>query len=321
MAGTPNDPWRTSTLQKLGAEIRALEEREHAAQESRRTRTPRRLLAAPVLALAAVVAAVVFFGSGGRARASSAVNRAPAAAIRSATVRFRSHIAVAVNGRPLRVFHQTGELNFRRREYRTVVEVSGSNPGLEWRATGGVLYLSTQPPAGSREPAQRIAVRLTDAQQASLGTVPEGDALTDPHALLRVLANVRAPATRVGASEIEGQPTTQYQLRSDLASVLHASSPDTRLPAAYRAVAATLSVWLDAEGRPRRVVERLSKPTASGVVELVNDTHFSGYGAAVTINPPRGVAVSRSLRGGLPLALVGTPTRVFESLVLARAGA
>jgi hypothetical protein len=163
--------------------------------------------------------------------------------------------------------------------------------------------------------ARWVALPLSAAQRSLLALSPEANAVTDPLALLRVLAALRAPARRIASGTVDGVPSTEYRVRSDLALVLQASAPGVRVPAGYNAVNTTLDVWLDARGRPVRVIELLAAISPRGPVTLSNVTDFTSYGAPTAIRRPARVRVARALPLYVPAPLVGAPTRAFESLL------
>lgn len=316
MLGDTDEPWRLPALKRLASEFGELE-RVRGGRPAR-SRPPRRRLAGLVAPPAVVAAAlaVLFALQSGPAGALSIINQAPAAAARSTYVRFSSGISLTRNGRELIGFSQTGQIDFAHGDYRTSLSIAQADATIEWLTVGGVLYLSTrhQPQRGSSR-IQRLAFRLTPAQRRKLASAPESDAITDPLAVLRLLANTRAPVKRVGSATLDGVPTTRYRLATDLAAILRASSSGGRGHAAYRRVDAVLDVWLDKQGRPRRVKETLTGPASEGAIELRTTIRFSGYGSPVGIQAPAGVTPEPTLAGGLPKLLTGTPSHAFERLL------
>jgi hypothetical protein len=310
-----------SVVRSLGAGFRELEEREQEQipVDRRRHAVRRRLIAAPGSAIAIALAFVLFFGSGGPAGALSVLNRAPAAAIRSKSVRFGSTILITVNGQTRRAFTEHGELDFADGSYGATLVLTGAGGGLERRSIGGVLYTS-QVGRGGETPDQRrwVGARLAKSQRGTLAALPGSDALTDPRALLRILGHLQSPSKRIGTGMVDGTTTTEYRVTTTLSALLRASSESLGGRLDTGRVKAELDVWIDQEGRPRRVAERLVAPSAAGAVTLLSTTTFTGYGQSVTVAAPR---ASRKSPTSRPLSLSrlgGAPTRIFESLLLPR---
>jgi len=312
MLGDDDRQWRLPALGGLGSELAELEQAPPGGPA--RSRPPRTRLAgligAPVVAAVAVL--VVLALESGPAGALSVINQAPRAAARSPSVGFDSAISLTRGGHELLGFSQHGQIDFARDEYRTSLSSAQANTTLEWRTVGGVVYFATrqQGPRGSQE-GRWLAARLNSGQRAKLAAAPESDALTDPLAVLRLLANTRAPVVRIGATTLDRVAATRYRLNTNLAAMLRASSSGGG-HAAYARVGAILDVWLDGQGRPLRVEETLR---GAGGIELHTAIAFSGYGEPVHIEAPTGVTPEPRL-AGVPRLLTGTPSRVFERLVL-----
>lgn len=305
------DPWRVPELQRLGQRFRALERRENAA----RLRKRRRRLVGSGAIFAAGVASVLVLAVGG-AGASSAVNAAPGAAIRAGSARITSTIVAAVGGETRRRYDQASEVDFRTGAYRTRLTTDRGRVGREWRSIRGSLYLGIiGTSSGARVQTQWFASRLSRTQRAMLTTVPAGDALTDPFALLRVLANVRSPARLVRQEEVGGASLRAYEVATTLSALLLASSPTIEVREQYRRIRAELTVWIDALGRPVRVVEKLSGTSGHVSAVLEDTTSFLEYGAPVRLTAPAGAVVAGKPLEQVPSSLVAGPTRWFEGLL------
>ena len=303
------DPWRLPTLEAFGHQLEGI-----GASERRPKRRPALVSSGAIVAI--VLAVALLLQGGGTAGALSIINRAPAAAIRSATVLYRSAIAISLGNGPARRFTQEGEIDFAGHAYEAKLGVVGSDGGVEWRSVGGVLYRTERARAGGA--ARRtpwIAARLSTSQRGALAAAPEKDAITDPLAVLRVLAQTTARPVFIGDDQVEGVRCREYRIASNLSSVLRASSGATRLPGVYSRVAAVLDVSLDAAGRPRRVSQRFSFRPGSGTDVLASVLTFSGYGARVTVAPPPGVTPGSTLHGAAPAPLIGGPSRIYEHLI------
>jgi hypothetical protein len=306
-----HDPWRLPTIERFGSELRRLEEAE-PIPGTQRPKQRRRLLSAAGGTLACAVAILIALDGGQRAAALSIINRAPALAAESLSVAFRSITTIGANGRQLRQFSESGEIDFATRAYRTALEVPGSGL-LERRRVGGILYrlYTTRDRLAVGSP-QWLAVRLTHSQQAVLTPAPGADVFTDPLALLNLLAHTPAVVTLIGDEVIEGTPAKHYRLKTDLASILNESSSHSAEPAGYRNVQATLDVWLDRRGRPLRVAEHLAGRSPLGVATLQAVTTFSNYGQRVQISAPRGARPSPPLIGRELSSSAEDPSRLFE---------
>jgi hypothetical protein len=318
MTDTSKDPWRSPSLQNLRGEFARLERAAGTPQAqptSRRVRR-RRALVAPGGLAALALALVILLQSGGPAGALSIINRAPEAARRSKSVRFRSSTTVSIDGNTIQRLSQTGEIGFATGSYRTALRVGSTGQILERRSTGGILYVSQLSKLAFA--AGWVAVRLSRVQRAALASGPESDAFTDPVALLRTLAHTSSPVQRVGRETVDGAWTTRYRAISDLAAVLSASAGARATPSAYRSVFAMLDVWLDRNGRPRRVIESFTGHATGRTASLRTETEFSGYGVPVEVRAPAGVRPSPALRGSLPNPLAAAPSRLFERIFFAR---
>jgi len=306
-----HDPWRLPALERFGSELRRLEEAE-PVPGTQRPKQRRRLLSAAGGTLACVLAILIALDGGQRAAALSIINRAPALAAKSLSVAFRSVTTIGANGRQLRQFSESGEIDFATRAYRTALEVPGSGL-LERRRVGGILYglYVSRDRLGVKSP-QWVAVSLTHSQQAVLVPAPGADAFTDPLALLSLLAHTPSVVRFIGDEMIEGTPAKHYRLKTDLTSILSESSSHLAEPAGYRDVQATLDVWLDHGGRPLRVAEHLAGTSPLGAATLQAVTTFSSYGQRVQISAPRGAQLSRTLLGRELNSGAEDPSRLFE---------
>jgi len=311
--------WRTPSLEQFGNQLRALERRDDAARgrsAAARRRMSAALVIVPGAAIVATVVTLVLLLTGGAASASSPVQRAPAAAISADTVRFRSIIEVGVGQRVLQRYRQTGEIDFSHGAYRTRLAPVGGEGSVEWRSVDGVLYVGAESSSLGVVPrrVRWVGFRLNKPQRLKLAATPEGDALTDPIALLRVMRDLDAPAVFVGRDVVQGVPAREYEVSSSASGVLRASNPGLAVPGSYRTIASTLNVWLDRAGRPIRVVELLSRASARGPIKLRNTLEFVGYGEPVVIRAPHDARIASSLHGEVPSSLIGKPSRLFQSL-------
>ena len=319
-----HDPWQTPTLEAFGTELAALEQRENEPQRTARARRrlrPWALSGGAAALVAAAVALVLVLESGGTAGATSVINRAPAAAIRSASVSYRTSITVAVGRQTLRRFKQIGEIGFATRAYRAALLISGSATAFEWRNVGGILYGSEQRRfEAGRQQKPWFAVRLTPSENVALLTAPETRAVTDPLSVLRLLRATNARPYFLGTRTLDGVGVRGYEIEMSLASVLRDIAGARHLPASYGATRATFEVWLDRDGRPRRIEESLAATTHGRPLKLTAVIDFSAYGSPVVIRAPAGVEPKGSIGNNRPRPLVGVPTRFFEDLLRAGGG-
>jgi hypothetical protein len=305
-----HDPWRLPVLDRIGAQLRDLERAEA-------TRRRRRRISISGGLIAALVAAFAFLDMGQLARALSPINRAPAAAAASESVRFHSTITITVNGRQYGRFIEYGDIDFARRNYRTTLEL-GHGEAIEQRRVDGVLYVAQLPGGRSqRAPIRWHGFPLAHEASTTFASAPESEEFTSPLVLLDELGGTRAPVKVVGTEDLHGVPTTLYRLQTNLASLLSASPGAARQPASYRGVGATLTVWLDRHGRPRRVDETIARASSGGEASITTVTDFTGYGQPVTVRAPikPSVRAKRSIVAPSPLA--AAPSRIFERQLFA----
>jgi hypothetical protein len=306
-----DDPWRLPALDKLGAQLRSLEDahRPDSASASRRLWRPISISGAGVAA--ALVVALVFIDTGRPASALSAITHAPTAAAEARSVRFQSTVKIVISGGVFRGFRETGQIDFATGAYSTSLASGPSGGLLERRLVAGVLYVG-QVRRGNLESRTRwLAIRLAGGQSATVASAREADPILDPSLLLRALATAHSGVTVIGRQELDGAPTTRYRLVTDLGSFLRASSGESAHEA-DRNVSVTLDVWLDARGRPRRLDETFFGASYLGPASITTDVVFSGYGAPVAVTAPAGLVQPAPLRVAAPDVLGPDPLRLFK---------
>jgi len=310
MSPQSRDPWWPPVLDRFGAELRELERVDNARRRRRRISISGGLVAA-------LVAAFALLDMDQLTHALSPVNRAPAAAAASESVRFHSTITIAVNGGQQERFAEFGEIDFARRNYAATLEL-GHSEAVEQRRVDGVLY-SAQLPGGRRRraPIRWLGFRLAHEASTRFASAPESEEFTSPLVLLDELGGTRAPVKVVDTEELDGVPTTLYRLETNLASLLSASPRAGSQTAAYRGIGATLTVWLDRQGRPRRVDEAVTGASSGGEASITTVTDFTGYGQPVAVSAPSKLSVRA--RGSIiaPSPLASSPSRIFERLLFA----
>jgi len=277
------DPWRLPSVPKYGAQLRDLE------NASRRPIPGSRFSWRPVLvssgAVAAALCVVLVLSTGRSAQARSAVNAAPAAAEKSGSVRFRSVLTITVDGHPRPGISEHGAIDFANSAYTTTVRLDNTGQALERRGVNGVLYSANRRPGGDGQ--RRTLWAATHLAGGTRGAFDsESDAFTDPPSVFRALAGIRAPVRRLENANLDDVPTTHYQLLTNLAAFLRPSSGYVQNPLVYRRVKATLDVWLDAKGRPRRVKETFTGPSSSGPATMTTVVSFSDYERPVSVKAP-----------------------------------
>jgi hypothetical protein len=311
MSRQSRDPWRLPVLDRIGAQLRELERADATRRRRRRVSISGGLVAA-------LVAAFALLDMGQLAHALSPVNRAPAAAAASESVRFHSVITITVNGRQQKRFTEHGEIDFARRNYRTTLQL-GHGEAIEQRRVDGVLYIA-QLPGGRNQhaPIRWHGFPLAHEASTTFASAPESEEFTSPLVLLDELGGTRAPVKVVGTEDLDGVPTTLYRLQTNLASLLSASPGAGSQPAAYRGIRATLTVWLDRHGRPRRVDETVAGAAPVGEASITTVTEFSGYGQPAAVRAPTKLSVTAKHSIVAPSPLAASPSRFFERLLYAR---
>ena len=261
-----------------------------------------------VLALVAAVLEVV-----APAGALSPVNHAPAAAMRSRSLRFASSLQVSLNGRPLTHSTEVGELDFATGDYATTLSFAGER--FDRRRVGDIFY-GRELRAHGRASSGRWHAFHVGASPGGSDPAPGGYTLVDPQVVFRVLAGSHSAVTQIGHQELAGAQTTHYRLFTSLAAFLSAEGVSVGNLEQYQTVQATLDVWLDAMDRPRRIQASFAGAARlGGDATMTTVIDFAGYGAPVTVRPPAAFADSR--RSAAAAALVGDPLRAVELLLFA----
>jgi hypothetical protein len=309
MSHQSRDPWRLGVLDRLGARLHELER----AEETRRRR--QRVSVSGGLAVALITVLAVL-DTGRVAHALSVINRAPAAAAASESVRFYSAISITAGSQPLNRFSERGEIDFAGRDYGTTLQF-GHGEAVEQRRVDGVLYVAQLPRGHPNAPIRWVAFPLAHEASTSFASAPESEEFTSPLVMLDELGGTRAPVTDLGPEDLHGIPTTRYHLETNLASLLSASPDAGSQPAAYRSITAALTVWLDRDGRPRQVAETFAGTSSAGRASIRIVTEFTGYGRPIMVRAPLHVT-ARSKRNIVAPVLAASPSRVFEQLMFAK---
>ncbi|MET9803015.1 hypothetical protein [Streptomyces sp. NPDC006368] len=253
-----------------------------------------------VAVAAAVVAAVTAGGCSGPAGASpgvdaraarAAVSQAPDALVRAGTSEVRTSMEMATGGTRVTIRGE-GAYDFVGRHGRLKVVLpkdaagaSGHRPITELFAPGA-LYMKNR---GAGVPADKW-VRV-DTTTLADGNLVTGGA-TDPAAAVELLRGA-GQVTYVGEEELAGVPVIHYRGVTDLGRAARAASPQVRgaLAAAAKGFtedAVPFDVYLDREGRLRKVRHRFSFANQGRTVAVASTTLLYGFGVPVVVElPPR----------------------------------
>lgn len=261
---------------------------------------PTALLAAAALLLAGCSGGSTAAG-GAPSPTPSPTDPAPAALVRAAAAatdkqgssRYSLTTSTKVGGADV-VFSGEGVLDWKAGTGQTSYDVPVGT--VQQRLLGTDLYLSLPQQPG-------VFFKLAAAQVAA---TPLGG-MVAPTAQLHMLAAV-GEAEVVGSEEVRGEPTTHYRGSYDVARALRgarglqSSALKSSLGAAAALPRAPYDVFLDAEGRLRRLqqtVEVPASPAPGNAPPLTVTTTLELYdfGVAVKVVSPPGATV----RDGAPL--------------------
>ncbi|WP_031073430.1 hypothetical protein [Streptomyces sp. NRRL S-118] len=252
---------------------------------------------AVALVAAGVVAATVSGCSGpadaspgvDAAAAAAAVRGAPDALVRAGTSKARTSMEMATGGTRVTIRGE-GAYDFSRWQGRLKVVLpkdaagtSGHRPITELLAPGA-LYMKNR---GAGVPADKW-VRV-DTTSLADGNLVTGGA-TDPAAAAELLRGARR-VSYVGEEELAGVPVTHYRGVTDLARAAREASPQVRgaLAAAAKGFAmdaVPFDVYLDREGRLRKVRHRFSFTNQGRTVAVASTTLLYGFGVPVVVQLP-----------------------------------
>ena len=312
------DPWRLPTIERFGAQLRDLEDGSRTGSPASGSRlSGRTILVSGGAITAALIAIVLILTSGRNAQARSVVNEAPAAAERSGTVRFQSALTITVDGHARAGITEQGAIGFTTNTYTTTARLGSTGQILERRSVNGFLY-SAQPRPGFRAQPNTYWV-ATPVEGGTRGFASQSDALIDPPWVFRALADIRAPVSRLGHTNLDGVPTTRYHLLTDLASFLRPSTGYVQYPLVYRHVQAALDVWLDSRGRPRQVQETFTGPSSTGRATMTTIVRFMDYEQPVSVQAPPNSIVKFTKGTAQPNPLAAGPAAAVLRLLFFQA--
>ncbi|MFV0129126.1 hypothetical protein ACLGI4_15705 [Streptomyces sp. HMX112] len=225
------------------------------------------------------------------AEPGDAVRAAPAALTHAGTAKARTSMEMATGGTRVTIRGE-GSYDFRARHGRLrVVLPKGTTGASEHRPitellVPGALYMKNR---GAGVPADKW-VRV-DTATLTDGNLVTGGA-TDPAAAAELLRGVLEVAY-VGEEELAGEPVTHYRGTADLGRAARAASPQVRGALAAAAKGFTrdtvpFDVYLDREGRLRKVRHQFSFTNQGRTVAVASTTLLYEFGAAVHVElPPR----------------------------------
>ncbi|MEE1755547.1 hypothetical protein [Streptomyces sp. SP18CS02] len=250
-----------------------------------------------VFAVAAAVVAVLASGCSGPADArpgadpGEAVRGAPDALARAGTSKARTSMEMAAGGTRVTIRGEGG-YDFRKRlgQLRVVLPkdasgASGHRPITELLAPGA-LYMKNR---GAGVPADKW-VRV-DTTTLTDGNLVTGGA-TDPAAAVELLLGARQ-VTYVGEEELAGVAVTHYRGTADIGHAARAASSQVRGALAAAAKGFTkdtvpFDVYLDREGRLRKVRHQFSFVNEGRMVAVASTTLLYEFGIPVEVTLPPG---------------------------------
>ena len=222
--------------------------------------------------------------------AASLVRDASAKTDGEGSSRYSLTTATTVNGAEV-VFAGEGIYDWSKDNGQTTYDTPVGK--VQQRLLGPALFLALP-----QQPGVFFKLRSADVASSPVGGT------VDPTAQLHTLAAVAA-AEVVGEEEVRGEKTTHYRGTYDVARALRGArglqqaALRSSLGAAASGVEeAPYDVFLDADGRLRRLAQTIEVPSAGGTALKVTTTlELYDFGIAVTVPAPPGA----TQRDGAPL--------------------
>jgi hypothetical protein len=273
------------------------------------------------LCAAAIIAVVALLLTGGGSGSSNVAKVAPGRLAEAADVTTQAGGAqVAIVGTvsaselstPL-TLSGTGHINFNPSEAQLTFTMSGFPAAEQAEIPGGTLtmneiyksatlYMESSLLAG-RLPAGARWIKLDLASvSGAMGLDPSSltSSGANPAQYLGYLEDGAGTATVVGHEAVRGVPTTHYEGELNLLKAAEAQAGTNRAQAraAFQKLATEIGqsslpveVWLDAQGRVRRM--SLAIATAAGGHDLQTkmQTEYFDFGASASVSPPAEVEV------------------------------
>ncbi|MEJ8635875.1 hypothetical protein [Streptomyces sp. MS2.AVA.5] len=217
------------------------------------------------------------------------VRTAADALVAAGSARARTSMETATGGTRVTIQGEGG-YDFRRRMGRLTVVLPKDPAGADEHRpvtelmAPGALYMKNR---GAGVPADKW-VRI-DTTTLADGNLVTGGA-TDPLAAAELLRGAR-DVTYVGEESVAGETVHHYRGSTDIGRAARAAEPRARasLAAAAKGFATDtvpFDVYLDEEGRLRKVRHRFSFANATGTVAVTSTTVLYDFGTPVTIVLP-----------------------------------
>lgn len=221
--------------------------------------------------------------------ASSVIAAAAAKTDAQGTSRYTLTTATTVNGAEV-VFAGEGVYDWSKDVGETTYDTPVGK--VQQRLLGDALYLNLP-----QQPTIFFRLKVMDAAASPVG------GMVDPTAQLHTLAAV-AQAEVVGVEEVRGEATTHYRGTYDVARALRraqgvqqAALRSALGPAATGVTSAPYDVFLDDEGRLRRLTQTIEVPTDGQVLTVTTTLELFDFGIPVAVKGPPGA----DQRDGAPL--------------------
>jgi hypothetical protein len=198
----------------------------------------------------------------------------------------------------------SGEVDLTNQGYEITVN-SPSGGSIEVLRVGTIEYIQIPPAEQSTVPGHLPweSIDLNQVDEAKLGKSASQLASIDsdnPGQVLSNLTGVSNSVTDVGGSTLKGVPTTEYRaqvsLTKEAARATARAGPKAGAAITQEAQALgtdtlPVEVWIDAQGLPRQVSEKVPVPAAStgatnGSGSVTVTMGFSDFGVPVELTPP-----------------------------------
>lgn len=259
-------------------------------------RLPRRLAAAAAAAVVLLAGCSEDAGPTEPLAAASPTGPPPASLVRAAAMqtdeqgaaRYSLSTATTVNGAEV-VFAGEGIYDWAKDTGQTTYETPVGT--VQQRLVGADLFLNLP-----QQPSIFFKLRTADIASSPVGGT------VDPTAQLHTLAAV-AEAEVVGEEQVRGEPTTHYRGSYDVARALRGArglqqaALRSSLGAATGVQQAPYDVFLDRDGRLRRLTQTIEVPSAGQVLTVTTTLEMYDFGIPVTVLTPPGA----NQRDGAPL--------------------
>jgi hypothetical protein len=192
---------------------------------------------------------------------------------------------------------------------------------VEARLVDGVVYMdvSALGPVGAALGGTRWVSLDLERASEQLGLDPDAVGASDPSQFLDVLESLRGVTTdleELGREDVRGEPTTHFRVTVDLAAALGEVAPGLRdeVGRVFEQLGTgtvPMDVWVDGDGRLRRLVFEMQVPSVDGAdgeaaVAVTMELHDFGVEVDVEAPPPDETTDLFELLGDL--SSVGAPS-------------